>query len=294
MIDNITIRFKDKVLADQIFKSKDDYDMKVSRSGGEIKTSYCKIGNLRVRSTSTFTELTGSLHTFFNMKNKSIDGNYDDFSYTQIIKALDSLEEIFGCPLSEMRLINFEFGFNLVVPYDPTFLIEEKILLYKFRAPCINPQNEKNKKIKIFTQENYMIKIYDKSKESNLSHHVLRMEIVFRSKDLFNKMGIDTLSDLKNKDVYVNMFEYFMLAFENLIIIDCYCGTEEMSRDLRLLLSMYTNPTCWINLKKNGTKHKYLKHRMLFLEKIKDYGLDSKKKELRALLNEKFVQLLNS
>lgn len=298
MIDNITAHFENrKIIQNKIIDHpKFDINANFKYSNGEILSRYANIHNLRIRDTKTFTELKGSLHTYWNLINGFGKQNWSDFSYKQILETIEMFEELFHCHAREIKLTNFEFGFNLQTIINPSDYLLNSIIFYKYLLPCEDHKNEKNMKLLKFIYENYIHKLYDKSKEYSLSENILRMEIVYRTKALFKNFSIMTLDDLQNKDCYYKMFKDYLKRFDkDFIIVDSFNGTANIPVKDRITLVQYTNSAFWLDLKNTNTNYYDTKmYKDNFLELVVQYGLDSKKNYLKGLLIEKFETLFNS
>lgn len=254
------------------------------------------VENIRLKLTPQQGSITNSLHRFWNTTHGNGEHNYNDFSFCNIQSALDTLEEEIHYSLEDITLTHLEFGFNIEVEKDPTKLLEENILMYKFKPPCINPQNFKKRKIKKFEFEEYIFKIYNKSLQFGLKNkHILRVEIKYRFNQTLRKFGICTLADLRKKEVYEHLMKDFIEKFDNLLIVDYFDNVEGMSETERNAWIRYTHPNYWIDLR-NEEKHTN-KRGLVYREKlkckslIKKYHLNTLQKTIESLLCAKFLEL---
>ncbi len=205
-----------------------------------------------------------------------------------------------GCSLEDVKLTSLEFGFNIETDKEPTELLELNVLMFDFKAPCVNPKNNKNEKYMKYKFSEYVVKIYNKSLEYHIKDkNILRIEVKYHTNKRIQKFGINTLADLKRKEVYKALFVDFMEKFNNLLIVDSFEGNATMSEEERSLLIKYTNPTFWVDSRDKERKKLTRRNTVYRLKKkcnelIKKHGLNRLKDKIRVLLYEKFNQLINS
>lgn len=298
MIDNITAHFLNRELIRGQILEDPSYtpSANVQYLDGTIKTRYANIENMSIRDTTTFTELKGSLHTLHNLRTGAGNQNWDDFSLSKIRETINQLEDLLHCNAKEIKLTNYEFAFNIETEINPSFLLENSVIFYKYLLPCQDHKNDKSMKLLKFIYENFIQKLYDKSKQFSLHKNILHMEIVYRTKDIFSRFGVETLADLRNCNCYIAMFNDYLNRFDqDLLIVDSYNGTRKTLINDQTKIIEYTNPGFWIN-KRNEKCSNYdiRQYKLEFNNLIKKYGLDSQKRCLRGLLIEKFETLLNS
>lgn len=295
MIDNVTGHFNDrKAIENSVFKDDSRNPIaKVGYNDGDIKNKLVNIENITIKATQKYTEIQGSLHSYFNAKNGLGAINYNDFPFIHIQEAICMLEEEIRYPASLINLTNYEFGFNLETKCTPSQLID-LITMFKYLPPCENFR-ERKKWYKQFRHENFLLKAYDKGLQFGLDKNLLRLEIGYRSKDLFNKFGVITLDDLRNKDCYRLMFDDFIERFDkDLMIIDDYSSLEKVGNARHIAMYVYNNPLFWSDLK-NCTKTNEVNNQKKNMKNVMNkYELETTKKYIRDLLYEKFYTLLDS
>lgn len=297
MIDFIKAYFTDKDSVEARFEKCENkkvfesvYKVNNNVNGYLNKSNF---DNLVVRFTNKKGSIENSLHKRFNILSNQGNQNYNDFSFDSLLFLLDKLEQELKVSLKETHLTQIEFGFNLNIGVCPNKVLDENILMYKFRTPCVDPKNLIDKKIKKFIFRNYEVKIYNKSLHYKLKNEsILRVEVKYKTKKEFNKFGLYGLDDLRNRDVIYNMFNDFIDKFDNLLIVDSYDGNSEMSKKERELITKGTHPNYWIDLDNNLHRNTVLKRKKEVLKLIKKYRLNSWKKELRKQLFLKYKLLM--
>ena len=286
-LKDIIVNNESKIITSKYYESNEDFNEGNKDEYNKIETQF---QNLNIKVTDNNSYIENSIHTYFNKVIKNEAQNYDDLSFCNLKKGIEHLEFSLGFSLDSYKLQNLEFGFNIDIGSCPTKFIEENILMYKLKEPCVNHKNDNNKKQKIFVYTNYKIKIYDKSLESKikvLNPNILRIEVKYLTSKEFNKFGVYNINDLKNLDNIKRLFLDFMVKFENLTIIDSYKGSKNTEKKEAEKLIKYTNPNFWIDIrnnKSNGVSY----HKKVFNSIIKRNSLDKSNLILRNLIFDKF------
>lgn len=251
--------------------------------------------NLKVTNTNN-AYIENSLHTFFNRVIKDENHNYDDFHFCDLVCSINILEDILKTNLHNFSLQNLEIGFNIDIGSCPTKFLEENLLMYRLKDPCVNQKNDMTLKQKIFVYQNYKFKIYDKSLESKikiLKPNILRIEVKYLTSKEFNKFGIFNICDLKDLNKIKLLFDDFIDKFEKLTIIDSYKGNLSTCRIDRGNLIKYTNPNYWNDTRVNSSKGTFYNRMKRFNMILESNNLLTIKNRLRELIIEKYNYLAN-
>lgn len=297
MIDNVTVRFPDRqIIESSVFQNPSLSQIaNIDYQNGDVRTRYANVKNLTFRSTITFTEMHGSLHSFFNVIHRNEARNDDNFPLSHLIESIKLIEEMIKCPAKYIILTSLEFAFNLDLWMNATDFLTGSVILYKYKAPCEDHKNNKKMKILKFIYENFIQKLYDKAKQYSLDKYLLRMETVYK-KDIFANFGIFTLQDLCNKDCLIKVFEDYLKRFDrDYLILNSFNGNSNIPDSDRVKILQYTHLDFWTSL--NREKNNYAgiyEYRDDFRMLIEMYELDSYKERLRKLLIDKFYTLLES
>lgn len=259
---------------------------------------YCKIctaiNNLNLKITQKHAYIENSIHSYFNSISTDKAHNSNDFSFCDLKHTLNTLEKELNYPLKDIRLQKIEFGFNIDLGFNPTDFLENNLLMYKLKSPCIDPKNNVNMKFKKFKYQNYEVKVYNKSLDCVGicdNPNILRVEIRYLTCKEFNKFGIHNLADLKDINCLNLIFQDLLDKFNHLVIVDRYDGNADMSTKNRQLMIKYTNPNFWIDIKKNCHPNTCRNHRDDFFQLIEKNKLDTWKNTLRDLIIDKFRML---
>lgn len=299
MIDNIKLFALNKDEFEQNVCKKANIDFKApyNINTGEAM-DYPKSGkleNLEVRITPREANVKGSLHKFFNSLLEGEPHNHNDFRYNDLVAVIDEVALSLGLDSGRTKLTNLEFGFNIVVDKDPELILEKNVMMFNYKSHTSNKKFGGRGDYKDFGKTDYIIKVYNKSKQYNLDKYVLRVEVKIIMKRVLERLDIYTLDDLKDKEKLKlkNLFNFFMQNFEKLQIIDEFEHREDISSKDKSNLTKYTSEFYWKSIfdKSMNVQRMHLKQ---FERLIKKYKLDSLKQELRSKLQAKFDELIDS
>ncbi|MFV0418712.1 MAG: hypothetical protein ACK5KT_08290 [Dysgonomonas sp.] len=304
MIDFIRIYFTDKERIDKYIKDgrRKSIIQRQSRDGEDI-TYTTWIQNLKLVSTPKTTYLEGSLHAFHNALNglshrdeKRKWVNYNDFTFRDLMKVLDVLNQKLGYDLSQTTISTCELGYNINIDVPAKEFIDRHVFMYKLKYPCYDPKYKEGMKMKKYDLENYYLKIYDKSLQFGLSEHILRFEIGFRSDEL-RECDVHSLADLADEDSLDLLHNSLMKKYNDLLILDRFDGFPTMSESERDMMRLYTNPQFWVDSLLRANKSKYndrSKDKAEFERIVRVNKLDTKKLYLRNLVIEKYNYLISN
>jgi len=299
MIDFVRIYFTDKKQIDKFVRDgrRKSTIQRQSKDGKDI-TYTVWIENLKLVSTPKTTYLEGSLHSFYNAVNgltsdhkKQKWVNYNDFTFSDLLKVLDILKDKLNYDLSQTKITICEFGLNVILDVPPKEFLERHVLMYKLRYPCYNPKYKDTMKIIKCELENYYLKIYDKSLQFGLSENILRYEIGFKSDEL-KECDILSLEDLRDEDKLESLYNSSMKKYDDLLILDSYNGNLKMSEKEKHKMVDYTNPQFWIENKSKYNSRS--KHKAKFEKIIRENKLETRKGYLRTLLIQQYNYLISN
>jgi hypothetical protein len=259
---------------------------------GEIM-EYPKRGkdlNLDISLTKQSSYIKGSLHKYHNIRNDKGDQNYDDFSYPDIENEINGL--LIKYELGDSNyLTNLEFGLNIVLSKDPQLIIDNNLLMYKCNPPNRDLKFSGKGDYNEYQTDNYLIKVYNKSKHYKLDYYILRLEIKIVKKAYLNKLGVFTLEDLLNKDILKRLYIDLKSKIEGLVAVDMFDSKIIPVRHLNRL-NEYINPNYWKRLKLIKTSKQIYKLKKDFKLLLEKYQLLETKKEILLKMDSKFIELL--
>ncbi|MBS9767455.1 MAG: hypothetical protein KGV44_07935 [Flavobacteriaceae bacterium] len=295
MIDLVTLYFKDKNRIEDVTLKNNTQHLTTAYSVYKDQFTYPIRGNfenIRLNIANEKAYLENSIHKYYNIKNGFGNQNCNDFSFYDFCNACKMLEKEVDFDINDTYLTRFEFGLNIKLDDDPSNFIENNVLMYKYKTPCYDPKYKSREKIKKFSLKEYEIKLYNKSLQYGLKSNILRVEVKYKSKRVFQKLGIYNLNDLKNKETMRNVFNDFIHKVKEVIIIDNYRGNSQMSKKKEDLCIKYTNPNFWKETK-TKSKNSPSYHNRKFLNLIYRHKLDSNRNHLISLLTSKFNELMS-
>ncbi|MBE9464712.1 hypothetical protein ACFP1I_03975 [Dyadobacter subterraneus] len=192
----------------------------------------------------------GSYHKFFNGGTQ----NYDDFTLTNLIEALNMFSVEIGINPTKEKLTNIEFGVNVILPFDVRIVLNA-LLTYKgiaFQRPIENANYFQCK-----TGE-FIIKCYDKGREFKLSQNVLRFEIKVINKRFLIDKGIEItyLSDLLNYENYPKLGRLLKEYFSAILFKNSELEISSFSNKDKELIWKGGNPIYWMRPEKGTFKSK--------------------------------------
>jgi len=295
MIDFVKIHYKDKSEFEPYVDNAENFNniFKVLEgNSGEVLYPYrARLGIMDIVVTEKGGYVKNSLHKLYNYIQNKEDKNYNDFEFS---KLCDTIQHISRIPrLTQTSLTNLEFGLNIKVNKPAEEILKKSVLMHKNKGYNHNRKFNGKGELKQFNHANYVIKVYDKAKQYNLPYHVLRFEVKFTRRRDFNKVAIYNLDDLKCKGNLKELFNIYMMRFDEMQIIDTILEESIEPEDFQKLIR-FKNPEYWQEDIKDKSGTFKMRRRNEFNALIEKYSLDSTKNELRRLLIEKYNHLINN
>lgn len=282
---HIPIKYKESIV--QKLKLKGS----VCLETGEIEQEIALYKNMKFLIRSSYIEVTGSFHTYFN------DGhhNYNDFCFSDVKKTIISFCIYFGISPNKCYLKNLEVGFN-ISPSIRTSDLLDSIILYKNKEPMIDRTSFKY--FLEFKAQRYFIKIYDKGLQNKLVENRLRVEVKFMKMQELKVARIETLNDLLIKSSIEWLTKQLLRRFNKVLMFDyklrfnvanqcCRARINELN-----ILCNGSNPRYWIKEKKLLKSTTYYKRINRFKALRNKYNQNSYHSLICTLLKEKRKELL--
>ena len=275
MLDFIKIKITDDTLINNIWSN--DlllYDGKSEkRFNDEIKELMIKkYKNIYFTKYHKRIEISGSLHYFSN----NCVHNSNDFSITECINTINDLKDLFNLDLHKCKIINLEFGVNIV----PCINVEDLVhnLMYHEKRQFNRPT--KHFYYKIAGNEAYKhIKAYDKSVQfPNFCKNTFRFEVKSKQSKFINSLKLFTLNDLTNKSIYNYLSNVLIKEWDKVLLFDLSKKIEEK----------YFNTVFWEDILKNGNRNKFNNQKIRYYKKL---GTENLHSQIRKILMEKLQSL---
>jgi len=295
MIDNVKLFVKDKHSFESHILNNGlvELNSKLNYYTGEVM-EYPKRGkdlNLDINVTTNSGTILGSIHKYSNIIADIGNQNYNDFSFCRIQEVILGLIGKYNIA-DDTSITNLEFGFNLAVKKDPKIIIDNNVLMNNFKAPNKNLKFLGKGDYKEFQLTDYSIKMYNKSKQFKLDADILRIELKITRKRMLQQLGVYSLEDLLDYEVYFRLFEALREKFEGVLILDEF-DANSVPENVYNKLIKYTNPNYWISIKNKKSPKVIYRLKKDFNNLLYKHDLLKTKSELREKLNSKFIELLN-
>jgi len=231
-------------------------------------------------------------HYFFNDNLH----NANDFKIKDCINIMIWFKNTFKIDLTKLKVVNIEFGLNVISPIDIKDLIT--FLAYheknQFRTDVGLPYSKKSYSVKRNgTANKYKYcKAYAKGLQFTIYCHIdtFRFEISSKENKYCRKeLNITTANDLLNVEVYYKMTEILMKEFREVLILDCATNFDVLNAREQKKLTEYLNPLTWYKIE-NQSRNSFSKN------KIKYYKLINKvdnnlKSQLEKIIFDKLETL---
>src|SRR5690606_38051632 len=205
----------------------------VNKHGCKItpyKDAYYKGLTFKIYDTGTIT-VEGSLHKYYNEGKH----NYNDFTKDNLNEVLKDIRYKFNIRLEHYVLQNLEVGINITPPLNTTEIIGNCYL--HRRNHFENTYNSQEGKYYQCRYQQYIIKLYDKArhyrvKGFEIENEIMRFEIKHTKMQKLNKLGIETLSNLRYLDFEIFKMQLikeweYILYYENPIQNNPLSKTKE-------------------------------------------------------------------
>jgi hypothetical protein len=198
---------------------------------------------LRFELDGTHLTISNSLHKFYK------GNNYSDFTYHEILQAIKRIEEITGISADKFSIKKLEIGVNIITKIDINKIIDA-VVSYKKKYFFKDMEYDGlvyGKKVKL---SEYLIKLYNKTKECwrhnkvRIKENLLRVEIRFNKSRLLR--GITNLEDLKSRESLNILSEILIKDIQSTIMNDLVDLSQLDSNNTNLYFAGL-NPNFWLN-----------------------------------------------
>ncbi|WP_179318806.1 hypothetical protein [Winogradskyella helgolandensis] len=295
MVDFVRLSWRDKAIFENFVCQEENFEelhTLFNLHTSEIKYPYVTgFSGMDVRITEKRAYVYNSIHKAYNQLGSGVGHNHNDFAYSGICFVIDHINKKL-IDVDNSNLTQLEFGFNIKVPIPAEEIINNNLLMHKTNGPNHVRLFNGRGKLKQFDHYNYVLKIYDKGRQYNLTENILRFEVRFMKAKEFQKFGIFKLEDLKDKHMLRKLFKNLIQRFDELVIIDQFDESSIEPLDLSKL-NKYNNPYYWETTIKKYSATTKMRHFNDYSELLNKYNLLTTKIYIRELLLEKYLELIN-
>tara|TARA_B110000046_G_scaffold73984_1_gene81867 strand:+ start:1016 stop:2083 length:1068 start_codon:yes stop_codon:yes gene_type:complete len=234
---------------------------------------------------STYYTMEGSLHKF----NNGGKYNFDRFSYSDFILAMDKICLRFSLNPWNLKLTNLEFGLNINLPITSKNFISF-LKTNKQKEHSITPYTDGGIMLE-FHFDQYRIKCYDKGTQNkklfNTPETLFRYEIHAKKAQYLDKLGVSTLGDLYNKDVWRTLNNTLLKTFDQTVIFNGQ--TRGKTPKKQTMISNMNNREFWKSLNKDSFKRFKTHCNNPELNNVLDL-----KKQVYDIMNLEFEEVINA
>ncbi|MCL1942951.1 MAG: hypothetical protein FWF54_05315 [Candidatus Azobacteroides sp.] len=227
-----------------------DFGIWVSETTGEVRTKrkVAKFQSMQfIISENGACSFAGSLHKFHNGN----DTNYNDFTFADLYRALQSLNRYFNIELTTAHIHSIEIGVNLELDYKPEIILRN-IICYKNKS--FDNLSSKGKRWGVICEyEDYTIKLYDKGHQTRIAgigKYILRYEIKLHRQRMVKPFNISTLADLQSVEKVAPLLGLLIEKLNEIIFFDFKFKGAGLSESKLLAWKQYSNPNFWKDLNK--------------------------------------------
>jgi hypothetical protein len=218
--------------------------------------------------------------------------NANDFRITDCINVINEFKNDFKIDLNLLKVVNIEFGLNVISPIDIKDLIT--FLAYhernEFRTDAgLSFSKKSYKPTKNGTANKYkFIKAYAKGLQfpTYCSINTFRFEVSSKmNKYCKRELTVNTANNLLNLEVYYKMADLLLKEFKEVLILDCITNFENLTpKDLKKVTG-YLNPLLWYKIK-NQSRNSFSKNKTNYYKLI-DKVENHLKRQLEKIIFDK-------
>lgn len=222
--------------------------------------------------------------------------NANDFKVIDCVNMILDFKNTFEIDLECLKIINLEFGINIVSPIDIKDLI--MFLAYhnqnEFRTDNEYPYSKKSYRINKQNKPNdyKIIKAYAKGIQfpDFCDRNTFRFEIKSDQSKYYNPYGIFNLNDLLNIDVYTMLSTKLIEEFNKVLILDDTIDFSNLNPKQQSELKEYLHPNFWYRLKQDSQRNKFNKEKTKYYKLLDKTG-NHLKKQLENIIIDKLEYL---
>ena len=296
MVDFVRVHYSDKSRLEPFVMRQENFEKVITSldyHAAEVLYPYkANLGNMEIVINENGGYVKNSIHKLNNLLVTGQDHNYNDFPYSELCSTIDYVSDKI-IDVNERKLTQLEFGLNISVTKRAETIIKKSILMHKLDRHTALRKFKGRGYLLEFEHTNYIIKVYDKAKQYKRRENTLRFEIKFISPKEFNPLGVYNLEDLKSKENLENLFNHMLKRFDELLIVDDITKNIEITARDFDDLNIYSSFAYWENLLNNNQRQKKMIDKRKYHALLEKYNLLRTKRTLRALLVEKFEELIN-
>lgn len=231
-------------------------------------------------------------HYYFN------DGlhNANDFTIMDCIDVLVGVRNVLKIDLKVFKVVNIEYGLNVVSPIDVKDLItyiayhernefrSDLGLAYSKKSYFVNANGTANqyKTIKAYAKGLQFPKYAD--------INTFRFEVKSKKSRFINQLGIYTADNLLNPNVYLVMAVSLVNEFDKVLIFDCATDFKTLSQKEQIKIVKYNNTMEWYRINNLTNRNSFSKNKVAYYNLINKVPFNLKS-QLRQIIYDKLELL---
>lgn len=222
--------------------------------------------------------------------------NANDFKIVDCINTILELKNTFEIDLKLLKVINIEFGINVLSPICIKKLIA--YLLYQERNEFKSDVGLAFSKRSFRANENGTINRYKTIKAyakgiqfpeyTNID--TFRFETNSKESKYINSLGIYTANDLLNFDCYLNMSNKLLEEWEKVLLLDNETDFSNLTATEQAKIKEYLNTITWFNISQDPYKNRFNKERAKY-KILVNKNPNNLKKQLTKIISDKLEYL---
>lgn len=202
--------------------------------------------------------------------------NSNNFKVIDCINTVLGLQNALNIDLNLLKVVNIEFGLNVVSPIDVKKLIAYIIYHEKneFKTDVGLAFSKKSYKANTNGSINSykIIKAYAKGLQFSqyTNKNTFRFEIKSKQSKYINKLGIYSANDLLHFDCYANMTNEIIKEFDKVLLLDYETDFSSLKQSEQSKIMNYLNTITWFKISQDSYRNRFQN------EKTKYYNLINK------------------
>lgn len=218
--------------------------------------------------------------------------NANDFNIIDCVAVINEVKNALNLDLEVFKVINIEYGLNVLSPIDIKHLITYIVYHSKneFRTDTGLPFSKKSYSVTKYGTANQhkIIKAYAKGlqfpKYSDIN--TFRFEVKSKKSRFINQLGIYTADDLLNPNVYLTLVESLINEFAKVLILDCKTDFKTLNQKEQTKISKFNNPMEWYKINNASNRNSFSKNKTAYY-KLTDKVPINLKNQLQQIIYDK-------
>lgn len=270
------------------------YDYLVHKSyGNKFRLQFRKIIKIAEFSRYKHVEIVFAPHYHYN--NYKHNGN--DFSPINCIKAiqeiLDELEFL-KSEYADLKVVNIEFGFNLIVNVFYGLIIEGLLFhkktnfyrKFKYIQHYLITNTTAHKQIKVYAKG---LQCHEKLNAFEVDKNTLRIEVKSKQSKYINKLDIYTAKDLLNLCKYDRLMNEVLKEWDSILLLNLNPDFGNMKKDEVEFIQNANTQSYWEDLlAENANRNKFGRHKAKYHKILK--GKNNLHQQIKNKIIEKIEQ----